>query len=433
MKRSVGEGILLFAVSLMAFLVMLGHVTALVYIDIGLLALTLFYVYSVRRRQRQPLVMPPRALLWTYGLWAAWGALSICWSTDPRLSLSGWLDEIGYPFIAFLAFYQVAVAARSVGPADKRCADSRWIEWSALAGSMALAILSVTGFHLLAGNLPKPGLLHYYAGVGQASTVALFVMPVFMLMTARRKTTVIGIVGLACALAIGVATLNRFFYLSAVCVLVIGYWPLLKRHRVMAAVIAVVLIVGATVMIVRSSAERDMLLDTASKQTVLADQMANSDIDLQRIVSQDTRPLIWRFYLEQARKRPVLGIGFGKRLPKRTYGAIVPRSLLDVEAQAATHAHNMFLNTLLEVGAIGVLLQCGLFAMMLRTVVVKRGQPWLVCATVALVVGMISKNLTDDFMWQSTMLAFWAYYGWLLGRMDRSARLAPEGQARVEA
>jgi len=29
---------------------------------------------------------------------------------------------------------------------------------------------------------------------------------------------------------------------------------------------------------------------------------------------------------------------------------------------------------------------------------------------------MLAKNLTDDFMWQSTMLMFWSYCGWLLGQ-----------------
>jgi len=287
-----------------------------------------------------------------------------------------------------------------------------------MAGSIVLAYLSISGFRLLPGNLPKPGLLHYYAGVGQASTVALFVMPLFMLMSVQRRTMAFGILGLVCASAIGAATLNRFFYVSAACVLAIGYWPLLKCHRMVAAAVGAVLIVGATVMIIHSSAERDLELQPAGVQA------ASVDADLQRIVSRDTRPLIWRFYLDKAMHRPLLGIGFGKRLPNRTFGDSVPSSLLEAEAQAATHAHNMFLNTLLEVGAIGLVLQCVLFATMLRTLAAFKRQPWLLSAGFALVIGMISKNLTDDFMWQSTMLAFWGHYGWLLGRMRRMSQTA---------
>jgi hypothetical protein len=38
---------------------------------------------------------------------------------------------------------------------------------------------------------------------------------------------------------------------------------------------------------------------------------------------------------------------------------------------------------------------------------------------VALVVGMLAKNSTDDFMWRTTALAFGSFAGLLLGRGER--------------
>jgi hypothetical protein len=42
---------------------------------------------------------------------------------------------------------------------------------------------------------------------------------------------------------------------------------------------------------------------------------------------------------------------------------------------------------------------------------------------------MITKNMTDDLMWQTTMLAFWAFAGWLLGAGERAAGRVPERQS----
>ena len=51
------------------------------------------------------------------------------------------------------------------------------------------------------------------------------------------------------------------------------------------------------------------------------------------------------------------GVGFGKPLPGIVYRNEMPASLLAVEPQALTHAHNLFINTWLQTGFIGVVLQ----------------------------------------------------------------------------
>ncbi|WP_347556644.1 O-antigen ligase family protein [Robbsia sp. KACC 23696] len=286
--------------------------------------------------------------------------------------------------------------------------------------------MSLIGFHSLPSEQPKLGWLHYYGGVGQASTIPLFVLPIAILWSARRETRVLGVLGLICALAIGFATLNRFFYVSAACVLVVGYWPVLRRHWARAMGAAAVLGACAVLMIVYSSRER------APPVAITAEHGMSIAPTLQTIVSQDTRPLIWRFYLDKVKDRPLLGIGFGKRLPKRTYSAQAPQWLTTAEPQATTHAHNLFLNTVLQVGIIGLVLQCALFSMMFRATLSAGGNVWIMCAGLALLVGLITKNQTDDLMWQSTMLAFWANFGWLLGRArpDRSqAPTAPSSRA----
>jgi hypothetical protein len=74
------------------------------------------------------------------------------------------------------------------------------------------------------------------------------------------------------------------------------------------------------------------------------------------------------------------------------------------------------LNTWLEVGTIGVMLQLLLFgALTSRFARLRHAAPWASAGGVSLVMGMIAKNMTDDLMWRTTMLAFWCLAGCLLG------------------
>ena len=102
------------------------------------------------------------------------------------------------------------------------------------------------------------------------------------------------------------------------------------------------------------------------------------------------------------------------------YKSDIPTQFLSSEPQALTHAHNLFLNTWLESGLIGVVLEMSLLiALVVRFCRLRHATPWICAAGVALVVGMLAKNSTDDFMWRTTALAFGSFAGLLLGRGER--------------
>ncbi len=146
-------------------------------------------------------------------------------------------------------------------------------------------------------------------------------------------------------------------------------------------------------------------------------------------VSSDTRPKLWAFYTMEAKRHTWIGVGFGKPLPGMVYQQEMPQSLLAIEPQALTHAHNLFLNTWLQTGVIGVALETALLLALVRGFWrVRRNDPWLCAAGIALVAGMIAKNTTDDFMWQTTMLAFWSFAGLLLGAAQQ--KTDPAGTMR---
>jgi hypothetical protein len=85
----------------------------------------------------------------------------------------------------------------------------------------------------------------------------------------------------------------------------------------------------------------------------------------------------------------------------------------------------MLLNTWLQLGVVGVVLQIWLWFALLQAYL--RSGPangWLKAAGLALVVGVFCHNLLDDVLLQSISLAFWAHAGWALGRARLSGLVA---------
>ena len=146
---------------------------------------------------------------------------------------------------------------------------------------------------------------------------------------------------------------------------------------------------------------------------------------LRSLQDGDVRPQLWSFYFAQAGTHPWTGVGFGKPLPALAYHPIAWTPPQGQAAQAGwptPHARALWLNVLLQVGVIGLLLQCLAWAALTYAFMARApGDRWLKAAGVALILGMIGRNLSDDLMVGSVTLAFWAHAGWLLGRARLSA------------
>ncbi|MFC0695788.1 O-antigen ligase family protein [Paraburkholderia humisilvae] len=428
--------------------------TAIKFAGIGLVgAIILFLVVQSLLSAPQEIGFPLSVPL---GLWAAWALLSAFWSVDAEATLHAWLDEIAYPLVCFYAFWLLGREAVY----QRRMQAASWLACG------ALAVASVVGFHFLDPAAPKPGLLHFYARVGHTSTVALMAISVFAAMAAVRATRAIGIVGVLFCVVIGAATLNRFFWIALAVVAVVLLWPRAgvwaeRRRDYLVLGTLLVAVACATVFSNRvrlmtfaptaaaatpghimlptgngqpapdatgtESAQSPRHPNTASSADLLDRLRRLSRIDV--MTSTDTRPKIWAFYISQLHHHPWLGVGFGKPLPSIAYGKLIPASLLKLDENAKTHAHNLFLNTLLQTGVVGLALQLALFASVAwRFLALRATRPFLCRAGLALLLGMLAKNMTDDFMWQSTALMFWACCGWLLGQCEAAfARRADTG------
>jgi len=446
LRSWVGEVLSAFCAVLL-FVVMFDHMMAIKFAAIGVVvAITVFLVVHslvhAPREVRFPLSLP-------LGLWAGWALLSTIWSVDPQATLHAWLDEIAYPGVCFFAFWLLGREAMH----QRRMQAASWLACG------ALAVASVVGFHFLDPAAPKPGLLHFYARVGHTSTVALMAISVFAAMAAVRNTRLPGVVGVLFCVVIGAATLNRFFWIALAVVGVVLLWPRAgsKEARRRAYLMLGAMLVAIACATLLSNQMRLMALvpaaiaqgsgtsvtqrpaDAPHADSYRAANGAASPDLLERLdhlggideaTSRDTRPKIWAFYASQLHKHPWLGVGFGKPLPALAYGHLVPAALFKLDENVKTHAHNLFLNTLLQTGVIGLALQLVLFASIgRRFYAVRVTRPMLCRAGLALLLGMLAKNMTDDFMWQSTALMFWACCGWLLGQCEAATvRRASPGQ-----
>jgi glycosyltransferase involved in cell wall biosynthesis/O-antigen ligase len=405
----------------LAFAVMFGHLTAIVNVSlaltgIGLVCFALTPVDSGRRAARfvdWPLWVP-------IVLWAGWSLAAVAWSPLHKVSFAAWLDEVVYPLLTFWAFW--VYGSRTGRPAG--AALAAWV------GCFLLAVLTIACWGKLQPPTPETFPLKFYARVGHTSTLALFAAPLFIGLFMRRGSRWLAVSGLLLCTIVGIGTLNRFFWPAFVVTLSVALFPWYRNYP-RRSLLVFVLAVSAGFLIMRyAEVLRFGAPPVAASAQHSAPSAAVSTID--DVVSNDTRPLLWAFYTRVGMAHPWRGVGFGKPVPGIVYRGQMPANLVAREPNAPTHAHNLIIDTWLQTGAVGVALELLLFAALARRLW-QVPDRFVAFAGVALVLGMIAKNVTDDFMWKTTMLAFWAFAGLLLGFGERAVRTLHDAGGKTDA
>ncbi|WP_253196762.1 O-antigen ligase family protein [Burkholderia cenocepacia] len=411
------ERLLWIGCPVLMFAIMFGHMAAFVNCSMVLVGIALIGAACGRDRPtvfRWPLFVPIVG-------WAAWSFAATRWSVFPDVSRHAWLDEVVYPLLSFWGFWLFGTRVER----PERVTLTVWLACALLAA------VSVIYWGKLQPPTPETFPLRFYARVGHTSTLVAFAMALFCaFFVPRRGWRWFGVSGLVLCGMVGLASLNRFFWPAAAVVLLIGLYPLYRHHLLLAGLAVVVVGAGAI-----GTLEMSARLRYHDSPPPLA---ASRDVSIAGVrlyvppgmtavgdtLSSDTRPKLWRFYDEQGSRHKWLGIGFGKPVPGMAYRSEMPPELLALEPQALTHAHNLFLNTWLQTGRIGLAMQALLLAALVFAFWrLRKADPWIAAGGIALVVGMVTKNLVDDFMWQTTILAFWAFAGLVLGHGERRARV----------
>jgi O-antigen ligase len=123
--------------------------------------------------------------------------------------------------------------------------------------------------------------------------------------------------------------------------------------------------------------------------------------------------------VEKVMERPVLGHGYGREIVRGDF-----RSALAAAGRAAAyfHGHNVFLDTVIQLGAIGIAVFLAFLAALAMGFAqarhVENGLP-LAITGLAMLAGYLVKDMTDDFFFRPNSLVFWAIAGMLLGLAAR--------------
>ena len=399
----------------------LGHVTAL-RTALALPVVGLTMVVTAKGAGWLSLSRVPGLLIWL--LLLAWCGLSALWSPAPDVTWSKFRFDLLLPFCAFISTY---ILARFSGA-------QKYLLFGGLLGIALLTLMSVFAW------VPAPAWLKteiqqgtftpmpfWYPGVGEASAYAvLLIGPLLAWWLACRKRcdtlakwlpplvmsailVIIVATNRRSALVVPLLTMPLFFVLLGR-----DGKPLPRKIIGLSCagfLLAAVLIAGLFEYGARerlSPGQRSALPATTSAALML--------------LTAEPRPQIWAFYLEKAQQHPWIGVGFGRTVPAIYFDTQNNQALLAIESNAATHAHNIALNWILQVGVIGFTLFAALLVVIARHAwaarLRSRQHRLLACAVLVTMVAMLLRNMTDDFMVYGIAIMFWATLGALLGLLE---------------
>jgi O-antigen ligase len=228
------------------------------------------------------------------------------------------------------------------------------------------------------------------------------------------RWTLAGIAALALLLFAGAyTTLNRTIWLGfGIEFLLLGGLLLLRRDTgpgagqsarttVAAGTLALAVIAGCGAMIISIQADRQTL-------------------GAARAFDQDARLALWPEISGRIAERPLTGYGFGRGMLREALQAEF--KALDLHLW---HAHNLFLETLLQVGTPGLLLLFILLGAIVREGwrMARAGDDATAACGIALlgvVTGMLARNMTDFLLVRQNALLFWGVVGVLMALGARS-------------
>ena len=356
-----------------------------------LLAIATLLCASALVRERSAVsALPP--IWWAWLAFAVWAAASITWSLEPARSQKEWQNEVCYTTLALLVCY--------IGAQAKDAARAFMLT---LATGAVLACASA--LWAFASGLPPESSAGWHGGPGDHSAALLTLMPCALgvLWYARqarwpRVAYWAGALLLVLFFAAAYATQNRTVWLGFA--LEIAVFPVvLARRRAgdrsaqFSIALAGAVAVAATATVV--------LLVQAERETTGAYSMR-----------ADPRFSIWPKATQYIERRPLTGYGYGR-------GLLRDRLPGEANHELAWHAHNLFLDLALQIGLTGLMLFVVLLAAILRQglrFAADASAATAACgmALIAVLAGMLTRNMTDMLFVRQNSLLFWSVTGVLL-------------------
>ena len=343
-------------------------------------------------------------MLLALAAWCALAVASLAWSVDREHTLDELRRQLLYSAFAFTVFYLAATRAR-------------WRIWwvAMLAGALVLIVAEALRAYLE----PRFGYRAWDGGGGAFSTHLVMLAPLLLPLAwserdGQAPRAALFFVALLLLFAAAWNTENRVVWPAllvafAAAALALRFAPhappRFRGARYIAlAAFALILALAAFTSHYRSHVDA----------SVHSGGLVGMEIDL--------RPALWKAAGEEIAKAPWLGHGYGREIASRTFGPLTPRHIGHPEV---LHAHNMFLNIALQLGLAGFVLFAAILLLLAREFAAAlRARESCAAGIVGLAVlmGFVAKNLTDDFLYRHNGLVFWALMGMLLGLARERSR-----------
>ncbi len=351
---------------------------------------------------------PGNAIVAAILAWSACAVASQAWSVRPAYTLGELRHELSSGLLTMMVFYVVA-----------RDRDSwRALVIAALASFALLAALAVGLAVSPAGWDPA----RWHGGVGAYSTYLVLVAPLLLTLLAPasagfgggRQSLPIAIVLLALLLITARMSDNRMVWIALVAVFATAAALWVLRWRATIARAPLRLLAPLLVLFLVLA----LLFADAARERARAD--FPPDTSVAQTFAEDPRLALWDLTAARIRARPWTGYGFGKSILEDELRAVLHDPTL-------SHAHNVFVSQWLQIGALGLGAFIALLAALAwRFVGFFRARDDMLALIgligLAMLVGFVVKNLTDDFLFRSNAKEFWAFCALLLGYGVRRER-----------
>lgn len=365
-----------------------------------------FLIVVIFWRQLTP---PPFPCKWAIALWTGVVVGSLIFAVDLGYSLGEIKNEVGYALMAFVAFFAWT-------------RDEKRLRLSCLAVLAGFAVISgsaLVGGDLRRGQWPSDA---YYGGVGGVSNYLVTVGPVLSLTVAivgrqhsSKWLALLGLPFLAVSLLSAQRTLWPAIGLQAALVCV---WLWQVRAVAVGPVCLAVMGMILLALIGGGVYASDRYRTGGNPESPFA-------------MGKDLRPRVWEKVGEEILAHPLTGAGFGRDVMSKAYPGLLP-----AEIKGLSHTHNLVLNYGISAGVPGMVAVLALFAALGWRFwqLALRGEPLARLtglAGAAMVAGVLTRNMTNDFFVRDGALLFWALAGLLFGYALRHGATSGEDRSSL--
>lgn len=369
--------------------------------------------FAISLWQWRQLLVPSLPIKWPMLAWALVVLSSAIWSLDPAFSLREIKLELVLGLMVFALAYSQSLTQERVRLLMRAVALA--VAVTALLAAYRILIVGVPSYHWDEINDPwgwQQGFVTYSTYLVMATPVVLA-----LLWQGGGADRLLALAALSLALWAGWATQNRMVWVSLAAIVMVGggLWYARSFSHLRWRFVPLFLLGSVMIGLVTvfSLVTENRPANALAPVAVSGMQAATQTLE------HSERFVIWHYWLSRVPEHLWLGVGWGRDLPHMVYPKPPEWPVLFF-----AHAHNVFIDVLLQLGVLGLTVFVLLLASMARRFwqyyrSSEMQLVWLGITGLMLLTAFASKNFTDDMFWRSDALFFWAALGMLFGLGER--------------